>query len=76
MPQERIRPFSRTGYEILDEHLATLGEVTIWSVDPLIPRLDDRFTIENGGCIHEIAVYSLTTFKGGWSAACRLLESY
>jgi hypothetical protein len=71
-----VRPFRESGYEILDENLLARGEVVIWSVDPLIPRLGDRFTIENGGCIHEIAVYALTTFKGGWSAACRLLESY
>jgi hypothetical protein len=75
VPQERIRPFSRTGYEILDEDLATLGEVTIWSVDPLVPRLGDLFNIEADGEVHELAVYSLTTFKGGWSAACRVSES-
>ncbi|HVI32957.1 hypothetical protein [Phenylobacterium sp.] len=67
-----VRAFNRSGYEILDEDLPTRGEVVIWSVDPLTPRLGDLFTIESDGRVHEVAVEELTTFKGGWSAKCRL----
>ncbi len=67
-----LRPFSHTGYEILDEDLLTRGEVTIWSVAPLAPRLGDTFTIESAGRVHEVAVDELTTFKGGWTARCRV----
>lgn len=66
-----VRAFNRSGYEILDEDLPTRGEVVIWSVDPLTPRLGDLFTIESDGRVHEVAVEELTTFKGGWSARCR-----
>lgn len=67
-----VRAFNRSGYEILDEDLPTRGEVVIWSIDPLTPRLGDLFTIESEGRVHEVAVEELTTFKGGWSAKCRL----
>ncbi|WP_334164866.1 hypothetical protein [Phenylobacterium sp.] len=67
-----VRAFNRSGYEILDEDLPTRGEVVIWSVDPLTPRLGDLFTIESDGRVHEVAVEELTTFRGGWSARCRL----
>ncbi|HEY8617847.1 hypothetical protein [Phenylobacterium sp.] len=71
-----LRPFSKSGYEILDEDLHTRGEVVIWSVSPLTPRLGDFFTIESEGAVHEVAVEELTTFKGGWSARCRLEQAY
>ena len=49
MPQLKtdpaLRPFSETGYEILDEELETRREVAIWSVDPLTPKLGDLFTV-------------------------------
>jgi hypothetical protein len=67
-----LRPFSDSGYEILDEDLLTRGEVVIWSVDPLPPELGDLYTIESQGQVHEVEVSELTTFKGGWSARCRL----
>jgi hypothetical protein len=67
-----LRPFSESGYEILDEDLLTRGVVVIWSVDPLPPRLGDPFTIESGGAVHEVVVDELTTFRGGWSARCKL----
>ena len=66
-----LRAFNPSGYEILDEDLATQGEVVIWSVSPLTPRLGDLFTIESEGAVHEVAVEELTTFRGGWSARCR-----
>jgi hypothetical protein len=66
-----VRPFNASGYEILDQDLATRGEVVIWSVDPLVPRLGDLFTVESDGRIAEVAVEELATFKGGWSAKCR-----
>ncbi|RAK61248.1 hypothetical protein DJ021_16285 [Phenylobacterium hankyongense] len=68
-----LRPFRESGYEILDEGLVTLGEVVIWSIDPLTPRLGDLFLVESQGRTHEVSVHELTTFRGGWSAKCRLL---
>jgi hypothetical protein len=70
--EPELRPFNESGYEILDEELASLGQVVIWSVDPLPPSLGDLFTIESGGSIHEVAVEELTTFQGGWSARCKV----
>ena len=66
-----IRPFVENRYEILDERFAETGDVVIWSADSMVPRLGDRFVIESGGAIHELAVYTLTTFRGGWSVTCR-----
>jgi hypothetical protein len=66
-----IRSFVESGHEVLDEGFAETGDVIIWSVDPLAPRLGDIFTIEHGGEVHEVHVYMLTTFRGGWSATCR-----
>lgn len=71
-----LRPFSESGYEILDEDLEVRREVAIWSVDPLTPRLGDLFTIESGGVVHEVAVVQLATFRGGWSATCRVIEVF
>lgn len=67
-----LRPFNESGYEILDEDLLTKGELVIWSVDPLPPRIGDLFTVESGGALHEVKVDALTSFLGGWSARCRL----
>jgi hypothetical protein len=69
-----LKPFSDSGYEILDQDLATHGVVAIWSVDPLTPRLGDLYTIESQGRVHEVAVQTLTTFRGGWSALCRVTD--
>ena len=66
-----ILSFVESAYEILDERFAETGDVVIWSVDPLVPRLGDRFTIESEGQVHEVTVYALTTFKGDWSVTCR-----
>jgi hypothetical protein len=35
------------------------------------PRLGDLYLIDTGGDVHELAVYTLTTFRGGWSVTCR-----
>jgi hypothetical protein len=67
-----LRPFNPSGYEILDQELMTKGELVIWSVDPSPPRIGDLFTVESHGAVHEVQVDALTTFKGGWSARCRL----
>ena len=67
-----LRPFNESGYEILDEDLLTKGELVIWSVDPLPPRIGDLYTVESAGSLHEVQVDALTRFKGGWSARCRL----
>jgi hypothetical protein len=69
-----VRPFNTSGYEILDQDLPTRGEVVIWSVDPLTPELGDLYTIESEGEVHEVAVKTLTTFKGGWSALCQVAD--
>lgn len=66
-----IRPFVESRYEILDERFAETGDVVIWSAHSLVPNLGDRFLIETGGEVHELAVYALTTFRGGWSVTCR-----
>jgi hypothetical protein len=71
--EPELRLFNESGYEILDQDLATQGQVVIWSIDPLTPRLGDLFTIESDGRVHEVSVEELVTFKGGWSAKCRLL---
>jgi hypothetical protein len=71
MARQNIATFAGSAYEILDERLAETGDVVIWSVDPLTPRLGDRFTIESNGQIHDVEVYALTTFRGGWSVTCR-----
>lgn len=67
-----LRPFNESGYEILDEDLLTKGELVIWSVDPLRPRIGDLYTVECAGSLHEVQVDALTSFRGGWSARCRL----
>jgi len=67
-----LRPFNRSGYEILDEDLLTKGEVVLWSVDPLPPDLGELYTIESEGKVHEVEVEEVATFKGGWTARCRL----
>jgi hypothetical protein len=67
-----LRPFNESGYEILDEDLLTKGELVIWSVDALRPRIGDLYTIESGGSVHEVQVAALIEFKGGWSARCQL----
>jgi hypothetical protein len=67
-----LRPFNESGYEILDEDLLTKGEVVLWSVDPLPPDLGELYTVESHGKVHEIEVEEVATFRGGWSARCRL----
>jgi hypothetical protein len=68
-----LRPFNASGYEILDDGIAR-GEVMIWSVDPVTPRLADEFLIESGGRAYDVAVTGLATFKGGWSATCKVKD--
>ena len=41
-----LKPFAESGYEILDDDLEVRREVTIWSVDPLVPRIGDLFIVE------------------------------
>ena len=71
-----LRPFSESGYEILDDELESRREVTIWSVDPLVPRIGDLFIVEYEGLVHDVVVIELATFRGGWSALCRVVEVY
>lgn len=67
-----LRRFSESGYEILDDELLTKGELVIWSIDPLHPRIGDLYTVASGGGVHEVEVAAVTEVKGGWSARCRL----
>ena len=39
-----IQAFRESGYEILDERFAETGDVMIWSMDPVIPRLGLQFS--------------------------------
>jgi hypothetical protein len=71
-PEAGLRPFSQSGYEILDEDLIATGEVVIWSVDPLPPRIGDLFLVQSRGATHEVQVAALKLVKGGWSALCRI----
>ena len=71
-----LRPFSDSGYEILTDELKARREVTIWSVDPVRPRLGDLFMIEDEGLLHDVAVIEVATFQGGWSAVARVVEVY
>ena len=64
-----VRAFSPSGYEILDEDIAQ-GEVVIWSVAKVKPRIGDLLLIESGGRLYDAEVEALTSFKGGWSATC------
>jgi hypothetical protein len=74
--QTGLRPFAESGYEILDDDLEARREVTIWSVDPLVPRIGDLFIVERDGLVHDVVAIELTTFRGGWSALCRVVEVY
>ncbi|MDB5495640.1 MAG: hypothetical protein JWP86_2977 [Phenylobacterium sp.] len=70
-PKTAIRPFNPSGYEILDANLAANGEVVIWSVSPLKPRIGDLLLIESGGRLYDVAVEALAAVDGGWSAKAR-----
>jgi hypothetical protein len=70
-----IRPFSDSGYEILDDDIAR-GQVAIWSVDPVTPRLGDTFLIDCDGRTYDLEVVELVTFRGGWSAKAQVVEAY
>jgi hypothetical protein len=70
MSDAALRPFSDSGYEILDDAIGR-GEVVIWSIDPVTPRLGDLFLIDCDGRAYDAAVEQLTVVKGGWSARCR-----
>jgi hypothetical protein len=70
-----VRPFSDSGYEILDDDIAR-GEVVIWSVDPVTPQLGDTFLIECDGRPYDVEVVELVTFRGGWSAKGQVVEAY
>ena len=71
MPAGALSPFRDGGYEILDEDLRSRGEVVIWSVDPVTPRLGDLLLIESAGRLYDVEVEVLMTFRFGWSAKCR-----
>ena len=74
---DALRAFSSSGYEILDDELAARREVTIWSVNPLVPLIGDVFIVESCGVTHDVVVIELTTFRnGGWSARTRVVEAY
>jgi len=70
MAHVALRPFSASGYEILDDEIER-GIVVIWSTSPTTPRLGDSFLIESDGRLHDTVVETLATFRGGWSVTCR-----
>ncbi len=67
-----LPPLKASGYAIIDRDLAEHGEVVIWATATPVPELGDTFIIESGGRAHDVAVYQLSRFQGGWSAACRV----
>jgi len=69
--RDGLRAFNASGYEIFDDFAKT-GEVVIWSRVPRAPELGDRFDIETQGVVQDLAVSSVRTFPGGWTALCRL----
>ena len=71
-----LRPFSDSGYEILDDELYDRREVTIWSNDPRAPELGDLYLIDSRGLTHDVAVIEIAIFRGGWSAVARVVEVY
>lgn len=71
-----LRPFNDSGYEILDDELDDRREVTIWSNDPMAPRLGDLYVVESRGVTHDVAVIEIAIFRGGWSAVARVVEVY
>lgn len=71
MTTTTLRPFNDSGYEILDDDIHR-GQVVIWSVVPVTPRVGDVFLIESRGRTYEVAVEALDLVKGGWSATCRV----
>ncbi|WP_297694253.1 hypothetical protein [Phenylobacterium sp.] len=68
-PDGALRPFNKSGYEILDDGVER-GELVIWSVNPVQPRVGDTLLIESGGLPYDAAVDEVRSFKGGWSATC------
>jgi len=70
--ERALRPFNPSRYEIRDQNLLTSGELVIWSINPLPPRIGDTYTVQCGGGVHEVEVDEVMTFKGGWSAHCKL----
>lgn len=54
-PDPAIRPFSKSGYEILDDGFDR-GEVMIWSVAPTQPQRGDLLLIERGGRPYDLTI--------------------
>jgi hypothetical protein len=71
MATTTLRRFNKSGYEILDAEIDR-GEVVIWSVNPMTPRLGDVFLIESAGRPYDAVVEDVVLVKGGWSATCRV----
>lgn len=70
--RSELRAFNTSGYEIFDDDFAAAGEVVIWSRVPQAPQLGDLYNFEIGGEVHELAVWMIRTFPGGWIATCGL----
>ena len=66
-----LQPFSQTGYEIFDDAFARTGEVVIWARRSRAPQVGDRFNVQAGGALHDLAVGEVRSFAGGWTATCR-----
>lgn len=65
------RPFSSSGFEILDSRLDDRGEVMLWSTGGLAPRCGELFTIERDREVCDLSVVEVTGHDPGWSALCR-----
>ena len=74
--QSDLRSIGESGYEILDQALDAQRQLTIWSVDPLVPKLGDLFTVESRGVVYEVTVVRLIAFRAGWSALCRVTDVF
>jgi len=65
--------FSSVGYEICDERLAALREVTIRSSNDPVPRLGDLFTIVRAAMLHDLVVLDVLKCGADWAARCRVI---
>jgi hypothetical protein len=70
-PQDGLRAFFVSAYEIFDQDFAETGRVMIWSRSPLTPRLGEFYNFEIRGAAHELMVSEIRSFTGGWTATCR-----
>lgn len=71
IPETGLRLFGVSNYEVLDEDFAFTHAVMICGRAARAPRIGDRFNVESGGTLHDLAVEEVRSFRGGWSVICR-----